>query len=283
MTRDEGHGPLVAFTALAIMGAGTLAAVALLPAPAALERRAATLGLGFLVAGLLASLVHLGRKDRSALAARGLMPMRSPGMSVARPSWISIEGALGAATVAIGVFCVSPAVPDPARVNALNVAGLVALAFLLSVGQVYNIKGQLTWTGAAVWTPATSGLAFGTIALAAAVRDPVTPLVVAIVAADTLAHFLRWRRVTAVSLERPDTDAPWFGRRHELLAARFLLLDAFPLVSLFVWPSPLAAFMAVAGIFVDRLAFYGLAMPDRTESEVARIERRLDDDTPRGL
>lgn len=283
MTRDEGHGPLVAFTALAIMGAGTLAVVALLPGPDAVERRAAMLGLGLLAGGLALSLVHLGRKDRSLLAARGLRPVRGPGTRVARPSWISIEGALGAATVAIGALGLIPAVPDVVRVNALNVAGIVGAAFLLSVGQVYNIKGQLTWTGAAVWTPATSGLAFGAIALAAVVRDPVTPLVVAIVAADTLAHFLRWRRVTAVSLERPDTDAPWFGRRHELLAARFLLLDAFPLVSLFVWPNPVAAFMAIAGIFVDRLAFYALAMSDRTDAEVARVERRLDDETPHGL
>ncbi len=283
MTRDEGHGPLVGFTALAIAGAGTLAALALLPATAAVMQRTLALGLGLLFVGLALSLVHLGRKDRSFMAARGLWPVHGPGTLVARPSWISIEGALGVLTIAMGALCLIPAVPPPARPYIVALTGMAAAAFLLSVGQVYNIKGQQTWTGAAVWTPATGGLAFGSALWASAVHEPVAPLVVAIVAADTLVHFLRWRRVTAVSLARPDTDAPWFDRRHELLAARFLLLDAFPLISLFVWPSPVAPFVAVAGVWVDRFAFYALALPDDTEAEVARVERRLDDGTPHGL
>lgn len=281
MTQDDGHVPLIAFTALAIGGAGALAVAALHTIGAGLSRPIAVLGLGLLASGLAVSLLHLGRRDRTHFAARGLAPARGPGALLARPSAVSIEGLLGAATVAVGGVALTtwlPAWSEPYLAGAL---GMTAAAFLVSVGQVYNLKGQLTWTGPAVFTPATGGLAFGAVLVAGVAQEPVTPVVVVVVAVDTLVHFLRWRRITAVALENPDPAGPWFERRHELLAARFLLLDALPLASLFAWPSPVAALIAGAGLAIDRLGFYALALPDRTETEIARVERRLDRGNPR--
>lgn len=285
MTPDDGHVPLITFTALAIGGAGIVATAALL-APGGggrLNPPIAAFGLGLLAAGLAVSVLHLGRRDRSHLAARGLTTARGPGTLVARPSAISIEGLLGVAVVALGILALALPVPPGAQPYVAAATGLAAAAFLLSIGQVYNVRGHLTWTGPAVFTPVTGGMAFGAMLWAGVAREPVGPAVVVVVAVDTLVHFLRWRRVTVVALECPDAAGTWFDRRHELLAARFLLLDALPLVSLFVWPSPVAALIAGAGLTVDRLGFYALALANRTETEIARVERHLGAGDPSGM
>ena len=270
MDRRDGHGPLVAFTSLAITGAGALAAAAagVFEPPAC--RVAAWLGLILLAGGLVTSLWHLGRRDRAYFAIRGLR--RSP---------ISHEGALGALTLGLGLVTASgmaAGLVGPAAGPAMHGAtAVLAVLLLVSIGLVYRLGGQLTWGGFAAATPLTSGLAFGAI-LVDSLPPPhlvstVAPVAIGI---DAFVFSQRWRLIVQVCLDHAGALGPAFDRRHEWLAARFLLVNALPALSLFVWPTPLAALIAAAGIVVDRIAFYGLGLQHRTEAEIGRVERLLD-------
>ena len=71
MSEHTGHWPLVAFTSLAIAGAGLVAASACFELLYGLDSgRVVATGAGLLAAGLLVSLGHLGRKRRAGLAVR---------------------------------------------------------------------------------------------------------------------------------------------------------------------------------------------------------------------
>jgi anaerobic dimethyl sulfoxide reductase subunit C (anchor subunit)/Tat-targeted selenate reductase subunit YnfH len=266
MSHDDGHGPLVAFTSLAVAGAGTLAAWAWATYAGTAWAGAPWPGIACLVAGLVTSTWHLGRRDRAHLAARGLG--RSP---------ISNEAALGALTVAGAVVAAAGLAGGRFGSALTAVTGVVAAAFLVSIGLVYRLGGQLTWTGFAAATPLTAGLAFGAVLIdgARGAAGPST-LTLAALGVDAFVFMQRWRRVAQVSLDHAASLPPSFARRHELLAARFLLVNALPCVSLFVWPSPLSAVIAGAGLVVDRLAFYDLALQHRTEVEIRRVEALLD-------
>jgi hypothetical protein len=135
--------------------------------------------------------------------------------------------------------------------------------------------------GASAATPLTGGIAFGAILHGSLSPQPAGSWVVCSVALDAFLFLLRWRHITTLGLEQPLGAGPWFERRHELLAARFLLVDALPLFSLFAWPTPLAAAIAAAGIVVDRFGFYALAIQHTTEAEIGRVERLLGREEPR--
>ncbi|MDO8836603.1 MAG: DmsC/YnfH family molybdoenzyme membrane anchor subunit [Vicinamibacterales bacterium] len=265
--RGDGHGPLVAFTSLAITGAGALAAATAGVFDARACRIAAWLGLVLLAAGLVTSLRHLGRRDRAHFAIRGLL--RSP---------ISHEGALGALTVGLGLVAASgmaAGLASPAAGPVVRGAtAVLAILLLVSIGLVYRLGGQLTWGHFSAATPLTSGLAFGAI-LIDSLPPPhlVSTVTLVVIGIDAFVFSQRWRRIVQVSIDHADALGPAFDRRHEWLAARFLLVNALPAVSLFVWPTPLAALIAAAGIVVDRMAFYGLGLQHRTEVEIARVER----------
>ncbi len=270
MSHDDGHGPLVVFTSLAMAGAGTLAAWAWAVRAGAVWPAVPWAGVALLAAGLATSSWHLGRRDRAHFAARGLG--RSP---------ISHEGALGVLTVAAG-FVTAVGLAGAWAGGALSAAtGLLAAAFLLSVGLVYHVGGQLTWTGFAAATPLTAGLAFGAILIdsTAGANGPAT-ITLAAIGIDAFVYSQRWRRVAQVAIDHASALPPAFDRRHELLAARFLLVNALPCISLFVWPTPLSAAIAGAGLVVDRIAFYGLALQHRTEVEIRRVEALLDRGDP---
>jgi DMSO reductase anchor subunit len=277
MTTDEGHIPLVVFTTLAVAGAGVLTVSALSFQDAERVNNTITvLGLVLLAAGLTTSLLHLGRKDRAFLSARGLFPMRSANHQTKPPSLISVEGLAGTVTLVLGTITVVGILPAWIQPHARVAAAISAAGFLLAVGGVYHLQGQLTWTGASAVTPLTGGIAFGAILAGSVSSQPAGSVVVFAVAIDAFAFLLRWRHVTALGLEQPQGEGPWFERRHELLAARFLLVDAVPLFTLFAWPTPLAAVIAAAGLAVDRFGFYALAIQHTTEAEIGRVERLLD-------
>jgi DMSO reductase anchor subunit len=271
MSHDDGHAPLVAFTSLAIAGAGIVAAAfsGLYARDGLVE--AAWLGLALLAAGLAVSMLHLGRRDRAHLAASGLFR-----------SAISNEGALGV-LVCVAGLAAAAGLAGSASPMVQRAAALVAVAFLASIGLVYRLGGQLTWGGVSALTPVTAGLAFGAV-----VADSLPPphvastLTLAALGADAFTFAQRWRQVTTVAMTVPVGRGPWFERRYELLAARFLLLDAFPCVGLLVWPTPLVALIAAAGLAIDRFGFYALAAQHRTEVEVARVERYMDSPPPPG-
>ena len=267
MTDTAGHRPLVAFTSLAIAGAGLVSACAL---SQALQGYAPAWGLAagviLLAAGLLVSVGHLGRRRRAPLAVRGA------GRSALSNEVLLAGAALGLAMVAGGL-----AWAGGVSGGVVAAAGVVNALFLLSVGLVYRLEGQLTWQGFSVLTPLTGGLAFGAIVLGSlAGADRGMRWVQLLPAIDALVFSQRWRDISIIPYSAAMLASAWHLRRTQLLAARFFLLDAVPFFVLAVSPSPVAIVLAAIGLALDRIGFYALALQQTTEHEVASVESRLE-------
>ncbi len=269
--------PLVVFTCLAIAGGGCIAAPAIAELGVGVPARAPMLiGLGLLGAGVAASLLHLGQPRRAMLAARGAG--RSP---------LSHEVALALAALALGAAAVAVA-PGAPMTNWMR-AGAVAtsLAFLVSIGRVYRIRGQMTWTGAAAWTPLSAGLLFGSLISLALVDDTRLPLAAearlyagALLCAmlDLALNLARWRWPVGWSAAmakglRASALSRW-------LLWRIVLLDLLPLALLLVERPVIACAAAAAGLIVDRVGFYATALHYTTEVEITRVEQLLDAQHP---
>jgi DMSO reductase anchor subunit len=259
--------PLVVFTTLAVMGAGMLTtpllawAIAGTPAPAAdaMPRGALLLG-----TGLLVSLAHLGRPLRAPLAPLGL------GRSRLSAEIVCAGVALLCGAAAAIFHYVSP-VLDIA-------AALAAVAFLVTLGLVYSLPGQLTWRGAVVWMPLSSGIGFGAVSLAGLWGDALVAVgAVAAVALAADTGLLILHRSVLVFPRGPLSPRypALFARRQFVLAARFGLVDILPGICLLAGLPALAAGLLALGILIDRLAFYGLACPHTTEAEVEQVEGLL--------
>ena len=267
MTDPPGHRPLVAFTSLAIAGSGLVSACALnqvLHGYAPAGPLAA--GVGLLASGLAVSLGHLGQRRRAALAVRGA------GRSALSNEVLLAGAALGLAMVAGGLAWAGA--PSGGVVVA---AGVVNALFLLSVGLVYRLEGQLTWNGFSVLTPLTGGLAFGAIVLgSSAGADGSMRWVLLLPAIDALVFSQRWRDIAALPHSAATPASAWHLRRTQLLAARFFLLDVVPFFMLAVSPAPFAIVLAAIGLTLDRIGFYALALQRTTEHEVAAVESRIE-------
>lgn len=260
---DPGHASLVAFTSLAIAGAGIVVAAAWLglashrPLPAAFAA-----GALLIAAGLVVSLAHLAQKSRAGLVARG--GGRSPLSNEA----IGAVIALACAGLAALLGILGDSGPGA---NAL--AGLTSAVFLLSIGLVYRWRGQLTWQGFTVLTPLTGGCAFGALAVQSlAFGGDVRSATLLLVAIDALVFSQRWREAAAIDIPYALATGRWWPHRIQWLGARFFLLDAVPFLLLAKWSTPLAVVFAAAGLVLDRVAFYALAVQHTTEHEVAIIE-----------
>jgi DMSO reductase anchor subunit len=266
MSRQAGHGPLVAFTGLAIAGAGLVVAAACLdfanhhPFPPAIIA-----GVLLQALGLAISLGHLGRKRRAALAARGA------GRSALSNEVILSPAALACAALAAGLGLWGRPMPV-----VTVIAGVINGLFLVSIGLVYRLRGQDTWRGASVLTPLTGGCAFGAIAIQAlSVTDGVLNMVLLLVALDAAVFVQRWREIAAIRIPAASRADSGMSHRGQLLGARFFLLDAMPFFMVLAWPAPLVAGVAAAGLVVDRMAFYALALQRTTELEIAGVEEVL--------
>ncbi len=258
-----GHASLVAFTSLAIAGAGIVVAAASLgvarhlPTPAAFAA-----GALLMATGLAVSLAHLGQKQRAARAARGAG--RSPLSNEA----IAAMLALGCAALAAVLGSVGRPSTGPRAI-----AGLTSAAFLLSIGLAYRLRGQHTWQGPTVFTPLTGGCAFGAIAVQSlAVSGETLSGTLLFMAIDALVFSQRWREVVAVNVPDSTSTGWWWPHRIQWLGARFFLLDVGPCVLLAMWPTHLAAVVAAVGLVLDRVTFYALAVQHTTEHEVAVVE-----------
>jgi DMSO reductase anchor subunit len=266
MSARAGHGPLVTFTGLAIAGAGLVAASAYFDlVHGAAGAGAMAAGASLIAAGLIVSLSHLGQKRRAALAARG-----------AGRSALSNEALL--AGVALGAAAIAAA----AGLSGLRAAPLVAgagaanAAFLVSIGLVYRVPGQLTWRGFSAVTPLTGGLAFGAITAQATVAEGGLYLgTLLFIAIDALLFSQRWRDIAGIAYSERMLADPWHVRRTQLLAARFFLLDVMPFFLLLGAGTPLAIPLAAAGLAVDRFGFYALALQQTTEREIEQIEAQI--------
>jgi DMSO reductase anchor subunit len=266
---NQGHAPLVVFTSLAIAGAGIVAVDPVLrgTAPAAVSTPAITAGVALQAIALIVSMLHLGRKDRAPLAARrtGRSPLSNE---------IVMAGAALAASAAL--LALGWREPTPAAMRSL--AGALCAGFLVAIGLVYRIHGQFTWMGPAALTPLSAGCAFGAVCIQALVPalDGVPRAVVALAGIDAALFLLRWQEAAALDVSVVGRVAgPFWSRRHQWCVARVFLLDVLPLALLLVWPTPIVIAVAAAGLVVDRLVFYGLAVQHTTEREVERVDEEI--------
>ena len=273
MTDTAGHRPLVVFTGLAIAGAGLVSASALVHVvQGVMAAGAITTGAILLASGLVVSFSHLGQRRRAALAARGV------GRSA-----LSNEAVLAGAAVGLAAIAAALAWTGAPAGALVIAAGVVNLLFLLSVGLVYRLKGQLTWQGFSVLTPLTGGLAFGAVVLASSPGGPGdSRLALLLVSIDALVFSRRWREVVAIPFSPAMLSDPWQRSRSPVLAARLFLLDAVPFFVLAVAPTPVAAVAAALGVAADRIGFYALALQQTTGREVAAVEARIEELGRRG-
>ena len=266
MSQHAREWPLVVFTSLAIAGAGIVATQPLgwaAGVPDAVGWKAAGMwGPALIGLGLLVSLAHLGRPTRLLQVRRGV-----------RRSALSNEVALASGTLAVSaVAALVPAGGAAGQVLRLLAAAL-ATAFLVSLGLVYRLKGQRAWEGAAVAGPVVSALALGAAVLVARdARWPVVILVAFLLGVDAGVFAVRW-----AALERLDPSfrsarsslLPW---RAPMLGLRLALFDILPVGLLLAGREATAVTAMAAGLAVDRLAFYLLAVQHTTEAEIARAE-----------
>jgi DMSO reductase anchor subunit len=267
MTDSTGHRPLVTFTSLAVAGAGLASASAYFELVLGLAFPAAvTAGAALLAAGLVVSLGHLGQKRRAGLAVRGA------GRSALSNEALLAGLALAASAIAAGLGL--GGAPSPVAAAA---SGVVNVAFLVSIGLVYRVRGQRTWQGLSAATPLTGGLAFGAIAVqTTAGTGDVYLGTLLFIAIDALLFSQRWRDIAGIAFSERMLADQWHIRRTQLLAARFFLLDVIPFFLLATAPTPLAIPVAAAGLLVDRFGFYALALQHTTEHEIAGVEAQID-------
>ena len=268
MSAHAGHRPLVVFTSLAIAGAGLVAASGYLGlVHRGVPASALAAGAMLLGTGLVVSLGHLGQRTRAGLALRGA------GRSALSNEALLAGVALAAAALAAGLDMAGAHAPA-----ATAVAAAVNAAFLLSVGAVYRLGGQLTWRGFSTLTPLSGGLAFGVIAVQSMLGPGgagVSRGTLVLIAIDAFVFLQRWREVASVPLPPARLADPRLARRDQLLGARFFLLDVVPPFLMIAWPTPLAAAIAAAGVVADRIGFYALAIRHDTEHELAAVEARI--------
>jgi len=266
MSARSGHGPLVAFTSLAIGGGGMISASAYFELVHGLLS-AWTMAAGAVVmaAGLAVSFGHLGQKRRAALAARGA------GRSALSNEALLAALALGAAAVAAAV-----GLSGSSAHVAVAAAGAASAAFLVSIGLVYHLPGQLTWRGFSAGTPLTGGLAFGAITVQTTVArgDPYLATLL-FIGIDALLFSQRWRDIAGMAFSERMLADRWHARRTQLLAARFFLLDVVPFFLCVGALSPVALPVAATGLALDRFGFYALALQHTTEHEIEETEARI--------
>lgn len=258
-----GHGPLLAFTSLAMAGAGLVAAAACVDAAHRHDVLPALVtGVALQAIGLAISLGHLGQRRRAGLAIRG-----------AGRSALSHEVVAAPLALACGALAAGAGTWAHPAVAVTVVAGATNALFLVSIGLVYRLRGQKTWQGASAVIPLTGGCAFGAIVIhSVSLAGGVSAGALLLIALDAAVFTKRWREVAALRLPAGQLAGHWMARRDQLLGARLFLLDVVPFFLLLAWPTPPAALVAAAGLLVDRFGFYALAVQHTTEREVGAAE-----------
>jgi len=262
------EGPLVAFTAAAIAGGGVAVSRPLawmLGLPPSAPGRNAALAVFLLVGGgLLFSLLHLGRPGRMTLA------VRKTGRNA-----LSNEVVFASITaVAALVIAASPLRESWIR-PLWGLLSLAACGLLISLSWVYSIPAQLVWKGLPAFAPLPPAILFGLTMHAAVANvrpDAAVRWILLLIAIDAVLWIVRSLRVEIVRRLGTVVYAEIMTARGRVAGARFALLTLlFPVAVLSgAWFTALA--VLGLGILVDRFAFYGLAVRQTSESEVARVE-----------
>ena len=260
--------PLVLFSAFAMAGAGILAAWPLSEATgiAGGTRMNAGVATALLAAAMAMSIAHLGRWHRFplALGRSGRSPLSTEVLAAA----VTLASAL---PLAFGIGAVAPAWWS-------GLVAAVSCLFLVSLGLVYRLPASMSWTGLVPIGPLVSGLLFGVLWRLSAVDAwglRFTWPALLLVAVDAAVLAARARRVLHAA-GRPAHPAI-HASRHQLLAARFLLLDGGIVLFLQRGSPEAALFAAALGLLLDRYAFYGLAATRTIESEIDAVEAVLAD------
>lgn len=258
--------PLVLFTALTVPAAGMYAVTLLAEAaplpfgtPAYLRGLAAAL----LVGGLAFSFLHLGRPRRAALALR--RAGRNP---------LSTEVVFAAALCVVALALVVPSDWQAAVIALRRLAGACGAALLVTFGGVYFLRAHWPWRTTLVAGPLVSGLAAGSILLAAApANGALQPLALGLLGLDAVVCLASWRR------RRPPGALPAHPAideyRRRLLFLRLLFANLLPAALLLAGFRPSAAIAVGMGVLLDRFSFYGLAFVQTTEANVAEVERMI--------
>jgi len=269
MRRQLEDAPLVLFTSLAVAGAGAVAGRPLL----ALSGRVpwtggvteAALGVGLLCFGLLVSLAHPGRPGRMVQVSRGL-GRSALSLEVLLATWVMVA--------ALTAALLGRLAGDTAATRVSHaLAACLALAFLTSIGLVYRLGGQRTWGGPTVLAPVTLGLAFGVALVVARGSDPqIAGPCLVLLGLDAVVFAARSRAVWLLDSSFVPTHPRLFARRRPLLALRLTLVDLIPALLLALGHPVGAVIVLGVGVFVDRLAFYGLAAQRTSEAEIQHVE-----------
>jgi DMSO reductase anchor subunit len=262
--------PLVIFSVFAIAGAGILAAwpLSLATRLAADPPENAIAAAAMLAAAMAVSVAHLGRKLRFPLAFR--QSGRSP---------LSNE-AVAAVLVFIAVLPLAIGIAPQGALWPRGLAAALASLFLVSLGLVYRLPVAPAWMGLASVGPLVGGLLFGSIWRLATLDAWGTRFAWPAFALTALDAAILLARAHAITRAAGEAAHPaLFSRRHALLFARFLFLDAATALLLFNGQTAEAVVTAALGLLLDRVAFYGLAVTRTIESEIQRVEAVLAETT----
>lgn len=278
--RRQGRGfhelPLVLFTALTIGGAGLAAAwlcvgligwVPLVPPPRILTQVTVLLGVGFVL-----SAGHLGRRLRGhlALIRVGRSPLSNEVLLVGLALLVSGAG-IGFAE-------------HPALYGGISVTGLAFATLLLpALGLVYNLPGQLSWTGPSLIQPLVLGLGMGLTFLlrdlppGAQARGELMTLVVFLV--DGFLVWGRTRRISVAGKRGLPVHPKILRQRGPLLSLRVLLGILVPASALLWGLRELAVLSLSLNLLLDRVLFYGLAIRESTEAGLMRMNAVMEAET----
>jgi DMSO reductase anchor subunit len=273
-SRSRFHeAPLVVFSALTAAGAGTalthlifsLAGLADWTPSSSVPRLVAVL-MGI---GLLVSMAHLGRPGGISDALRGTG--QSP-----------VSNEVVALSVALGGAVLLALLPNGSTVFAfvwtLTVTACGGTLFLMGV--VYRIPGRPGWGGSMILHPTIVGMIAGWFLWRLAVPGPMPVPFFAILILLVLADLgITFRRASVLASDRrmAEPEHPSiFQIRFRLLILRCLLLDLLPLLLAAMEQWRLATLSLGIGVLLDRTLFYGLALQETTEAEIARVEGLLE-------
>lgn len=264
--------PLVLFTALAIAGAGIGVAhicMSLMRWSDWVPKERLMVLVGSLLGlGLVVSMGHLGR------------PLRGP-LALSRVGKSPLSNEVLVVSLAALASLLTIAFPQGGPTyGALGTLALVcSFLTLLSLGFVYRLPGQLSWAGAAPFHPLIQGLGFGLAVLLNSLPEGAEArgalLFLFILFLDGILIWERTRRIGRALGQGIPAQPRFMAQRGGTVSLRILMGVLLPAVAV-LWNRPGLAVVSLAmSLLLDRFLFYGLAVLDNTESEVARVEAAL--------
>lgn len=229
-------------------------------------------GFGLAGLGLAVSLLHLGRISRFLKAVTGL-----------RHSWLSREVIVGAGFVALS-FLSALAVENKVTVywtsTLLSAAAVMGFLTCLSIGFVYRLPGQLSWSGwPQLLAPPVPALVIAA-AVAAAWFDPFSTVTVmlfwAALIVDSVLFIIRYAIFVSIGRNRHvlvfPKSVPYV---HWLFWGRIAAGNLLAAASMMLQPV-LAPVWVMAAVPLDRAVFYMSAAQSTPAAEVSRIrEERM--------